>query len=167
MKYSGLILIVLMAASLFYNGNKILELDNRGQPYPYSAGHDELSTLIKTAQGFAIQSPQLENLIVMTDQFNDAPQLGHEYSNLISIPFVTEIPEDAVAAPIIQNRIYEYNYNLTMVFVSPTDKYAVIDGNFAREGEILANGAKVLSISKGAVTLSKQGVRQIVRISDS
>ncbi len=167
MKYSGLILIVLMVTSLLYNGNKILELDNRSQHYAYSAGYNEMSPLIQTAQGFSGQSPQLEQLIGMLDQLNEAAPLSAEYSNLISLPFVTDISQDAVAAPVIRNRIVEYNYELTMVFVSPTDKYAVIDGNFAREGETLANGAKVLSISKGTVTLSKQGIRQTVRITDS
>jgi len=167
MKFSGLILIVLMAASLLYNGNKVLELNQRPQAYAFSAGSNELTPFIQAAQGFSNQSPQIEKLIVMLDQLNKATQANAEYSNLISLPVVADMEQEPVAAPVKRARVIKYNYVLTMVFVSPTDKYAVIDGSFAREGETLANGAKVLSISKGSVIVSKQGVRQTVHMTDS
>lgn len=167
MKYGGMVLIILMLGSLLYNGDKVIQLISKTPTYSYSSGHNnQLLPLIETAQGFSRQTSQIEQLTKMLDRLNQATQARNGDVNLISLPIVAKTEEqEPVAAPVKRRTPKKFKYSVTMVYVSPTDKYAVIDGDFAREGETLTNGAKVISISKGTVVLLKQGVKQTVRIS--
>jgi hypothetical protein len=167
MKFSGLILIAVMLASMVFNANEVLEVNSR-RPVLHMQQGESLAPLIQNAQTLSKQAPQLEALIAQLDKINKISNSEPAFANLISLPVVPEeAVQEPVAGPVVRKRTAHFNYKVTMVYVSPTDKYAVIDGDFAREGETLANGAKVISIAKGQVVLLKQGVRQTVKIKQS
>jgi hypothetical protein len=46
---------------------------------------------------------------------------------------------------------------VSFIYLSPDIRRAIIDGNFVQEGEILPNGARVVSMNEGAVMVRKTG----------
>lgn len=59
-------------------------------------------------------------------------------------------------------QVRPFNYKVSMVFISDSNRYAVIGGRFVREGESLRDGAMVKEIRKGKVKISrKDGTRWV------
>lgn len=58
------------------------------------------------------------------------------------------------------------DYQITMTWVSGSNRYAAIDGELYRVGDTLPDGAKVLAVESGMVRISRDGVPRLFRIVD-
>lgn len=58
------------------------------------------------------------------------------------------------------------DYQVTMTWVSGSNRYAAIDGELYAVGDTLPDGARVLAVESGMVRISRDGTPRLVRIVD-
>ncbi len=166
MKYSGVILLLLLVVAAAYSYDKMSEPP---RVLANGTGLDErnIRLAIQKAQSIAEQQPQLDSLQQRMSVVQKSSNAFEVYTNLISLPRKEVKIVQPVAEPIRPKLPTRYNYTLTMVYIAADDKYAVINGEFSREGGVLSSGAKVLNISKGKVKVVRRGIVQTVKLKGS
>jgi len=98
-----------------------------------------------------------------TENFSIAlsPIKGKQKRQIVELPTDKE-KQKRIAANICWNA---RRMKVSMSFVTSDDKYAVIAGEFVREGETVGNKYKVINITTDKVKLKKRGVSCIVKVS--
>ena len=59
------------------------------------------------------------------------------------------------------------NLNVSMSYISAIEKYAVVADKFVREGQVMGNKFKVISIEADKIKVQKNGVKCTIKVSNS
>ncbi|MCF6317721.1 MAG: hypothetical protein L3J83_00325 [Proteobacteria bacterium] len=171
-KYSGIGIILLAIVSLVASWTMYKKQTKNF--YAPTRNTLDSQQLIRNIE---IKPEAFESLQVMNDVVAKLSQSRTTSGNNISIamsPFANKEKRPLVAALTekdkqrrMARRICQQakRLNVTMSFVTQEDKYAVIADKFVREGQIVGNKYKVMSITTGKVKLRKRGVSCTVKVS--
>lgn len=81
----------------------------------------------------------------------------------LAVPQTVE-PASQVTAVTPTQQQSQRDYALSMIFVGPEARYAVIDGLFRQEGDRMPDGAKIFAIREQSVELRNSDAIQVLRI---
>ncbi|MCK9175619.1 MAG: hypothetical protein M0O96_10135 [Desulforhopalus sp.] len=161
MKYRGFLLLLISLLSV------ASVLITAGRLKPASAlMQDRDKDLVTLISQVEVSPAELENVQISSRQvdsllaFRDTER---DYANLIDIPPQKAVSQERVTPEISKARnpnVSLHKYQTRMVFISSIDRYAVVDGYFVREGDLLPDNSKVVKISQGKVLIKKSGVLQ-------
>jgi hypothetical protein len=165
MRFSGLFILVialLSMAGIWMMGVRMKPAQNTIQ------GRDIVALISR----FKVSSAEMEKVQVTASQVDSLIAFRaseNDYSELIGVPPQVHVNPLAISTTVEtkSSEVLRHKYLANMVFMAPGDRYAVVDGYFAREGDFLPNGGEVMSISQGKVLIKDAGVVQTVVVAGS
>jgi len=173
MKYSGLLILVIALGGALANGY----LGNTMQGSHF-ANNSQVAELLRQVQVTPQALSDLSATLIQTQrlrQMNQTPS-GGVMPHLIDLKPAAIAKTEPTPEPSFVERVVEKviplkkkpqplrKYSVSMAFVGPDARYAVIDGQFSHEGDQLPGGAVVLLIQEGKVKLRQHGVIQTLSV---
>lgn len=175
MKYSGLLILFLALGGVLANW-QLANSQNQGL---YRDNNTQVANLLNqvqvTPQALGNLSDTLKQTLRLR-QMNQTPDGGLAPVLIDLKPAETIQPKASTTAPSLIEKVVSQvlpvkkkprplrKYTVSMAFVGPGARYAVIDGQFSHEGDQLPGGGIVLSIEEGKVKLRQRGVIQTLRV---
>ncbi len=167
MRYSGLSIVVIALLSIV--GICMMAARLKPPINTIQSGDRDIVSLISYLKVLPAEQKKVQTASRQVDSILDFQDPKGDYSELISMP-----PEVAASQLVISTvvpdkepRAPRHSYSAKMVFMAPHDRYAVVDGYFTREGDLLPDGGRVVSISQGKVNINDSGVVQTVVVPGS
>jgi len=162
MKFSGLVLLLLIAVSAYFSW------DETNQPkYAVQNTNPTEQELAKLKQSVVVDP---ENQQIAT-RMNKQLQVLATYQAAANIPtnliaLAPTAPTVKVSTlPVVKQRYIPYAkqkavkrykpYAISMIFIAPNNRYAVIDERFSKVGDVLPDGGKVTQIEEGFVKVKR------------
>ena len=173
MKYSGLLILFIALGGGLANG--YLGSTMQGSHF---ANNSQVADLLRQVQVTPQALSDLSATLIQTQrlrQMNQTPP-GGVMPHLIDLKPVATAKAAPAPEPSFVERVVEQviprqkkprplrKYSVSMAFVGPDARYAVIDGQFSHEGDQLPGGAVVLLIQEGKVKLRQRGVIQTLSV---
>ena len=161
MKYSGLVLLLIIAVSVYLSWDEAAN-----KQYIPSNSDSSLSELQDLKSKTSVQNSQKAQASVVSQQIEViaayqsaanmntnlialAPVAPVMKKTTVTLPSQRYIPYTRVAA-----KSYK-NYAISMIFIAPNNRYAVIDDHFSRVGDVLPDGGKVVAIEENYVEVKR------------
>ncbi|MDX1352354.1 MAG: hypothetical protein R3254_05025 [Thiomicrorhabdus sp.] len=160
MKYSGLILLLVIAISVYLSWDEAT--NNSYLPSNSAVALTELQDLkAKTAvqETQTAKAMDVSQQIAIIAAYQSAANIN---TNLIALaPRAPVLKKSTVSLP--TQRYVPYTqvkkrykaYAVSMIFIAPNDRYAVIDDRFSKIGDILPDGGKVVAIEESYVEVKR------------
>lgn len=174
MKFSGLFLLLLIAVSAYFSW------DETSQPRHSSAGADQTLQELNAMKQKAVVDPANEKI---AERMNKQLQILAKYQAAANVPtdFIALAPTAPVVKtttlPTIKQRYTPYAkpkvvkrykpYAVSMIFIAPNNRYAVIDERFSKIGDVLPDGGKVTQIEEEFVKVKRGGRTETFRMSST
>lgn len=176
MKYSGLLILILALGGILVNW----QLGSSQKQGLYRDNNSQVADLLHqvqvTPQALSNLSDTLKQTLRLR-QMNQTPDGGLAPVLIDLKPVETaQLKDSRPTEPSLIEKVVSQvlpvkkkprplrKYNVSMAFVGPGARYAVIDGQFSHEGDQLPGGGIVLSIEEGKVKLRQRGVIQTLRV---
>lgn len=170
MKYSGLVLLLMIFVAGYLSWDEVA--NKKYLPAHSDASLAELQELKSQTTVVANQKAKalaVEQQIKVIAAYQSAANVD---TNLIALaPIATEIKKETVSLPIQRYTPYtrsvtkQYkNYSVSMIFIAPNNRYAVIDDRFSRVGDVLPDGGEVVSIEDNYVEVKRGKKVQVFNI---
>ncbi|MFK5986068.1 MAG: hypothetical protein QM479_11670 [Pseudomonadota bacterium] len=168
MKYSGLLLLLIIGLSISYSWQQAA----RSIKVPRADNNAQISNLLEIIK---VDENKLLLINQASEKIKELSQKKYptqQLDNLIAMPYATPLESATENHRAIDKETHSniekpvkskttvtavYNYAVSMVFISQTSRYAVVNKKFVREGDNLLGGAKVVSISAGELTIKQYG----------
>lgn len=173
MKYSGLLILFIAIGGILANWQFA---QSSGQGPSGNTSDSNIAGLLQQVKISPQALADLKSTLVQTQrlrQMNQTPD-GGSAPQLIDLqpvnPPKVESPTfiDRVVAKVMPTQKKRSRplrrYKLSMAFVGPGSRYAVIDGQFTHEGDQLPGGGIVMAIQEGKVKVRQQGVVQTLSV---
>lgn len=174
MKFSGLILLLLIAVSAYFSW------DETSQPQYASTTVDNTIKELETLKEKAVVKPENEKV---ANRMSQQLQILATYQAAAKMPtdFIALAPTAPVVKtptlPTIKQRYTPYAkpkvvkrykpYAVSMIFIAPNNRYAVIDERFSKIGDVLPDGGKVTQIEEEFVKVKRGGRTETFRMSST
>ncbi|WP_321325790.1 hypothetical protein [Thiomicrorhabdus sp.] len=163
MKYSGLVLLLIIAASVYLSWDKI-----ENKQYIPSNSETSIAELQDLVSKTSVQASQKAKASTLNHQV-DVIAAYHQSAAKIDTNLIALAPTIPVAKTLTvtlpKQRYTPYTravpkhykkYAISMIFIAPNNRYAVVDGHFSRVGDVLPDGGEIVSIEESYVEV-KQG----------
>lgn len=158
MKYSGLVLLLIIAVSVYLSWDKI-----GTKQYMTANSTTSIADLQDMVSKTSVQDSQKAKAFSIKHQVDVIAAYNQSAAkidtNLIALaPIIPAAKHLTVTLP--KQRYIPYtkvtpkhykNYEVSMIFISPNNRYAVVDGHFSRVGDVLPDGGKVVAIEESHV----------------
>ncbi|BCN94313.1 hypothetical protein THMIRHAM_20980 [Thiomicrorhabdus immobilis] len=161
MKYSGLVLLLIIAVSVYLSWDEV-----GSKQYIPSNSDSSLVELQELKSKTLVQTSQKAKASLVNQQveaiaaYQSAANIN---TNLIALaPTAPVINKPTVTLPSQRYTPYTRvvvkrykDYAVSMIFIAPNNRYAVIDDHFSRVGDVLPDGGKVVSIEDSYVEVKR------------
>lgn len=173
MKYLGIILLIVVGLSMNLSWANFKKYAGPSTSSHSAELQSDINDLLK--QTHFTEQNELE--IVRMEQQLKSLQYKEEagrqmYINLVAVPYDKAVIARSTSERIKKTKVKfkakkkpENKYVVSMVFVTSTDRYAVVDGRFMREGEILKGKDKIKDITAGQITVIQNGKIRTMKVS--
>jgi len=164
MKFTGVILLLLITVSAYFSWE---ETDQ--EKTAFQASDSTIPELNKLKVQANIQSEKVQ----VADKVNKQLQILATYQAAANMP--TNLIALAPTAPVVKAPVVELTkqrytpyakpkiikrykpYSVSMIFIAPNNRYAVIDERFSKVGDVLPDGGKVIHIEEEFVKVKRGG----------
>lgn len=162
MKFSGIVLLLAIAVSGYFSWDKANEkpyvANNTGSSVQQmqelkrtvSVGEQDLTTAekinkqIQLVSAYKVTTNSPTTLVALKP---DAPA--------IQLPTASNVKQRFSPYASKPIRKYYKPYAVSMIFISPNNRYAVIDNQFSKVGDVLSDGGKVTEIEESYVKVMR------------
>lgn len=168
MKYIGLMLLVLTGFLVNSSWSYFQSFTD-----PAHSGVAVQSTIKNMLKQTQLTTQEKTSVVVTAENIKNLQQQelkhGENYSELVGLSYHDEIiqPVKITSVKSVSKAMNKYynKYTVSMVVITPTDRYAVVDGRFAHEGEILKDKDMLKTISVGKISVLQQGKLNTITVS--
>ncbi len=159
MRYNGLSLLVIILLSAA--GIWIMAARLNPAPNTIESGNT-FKTLISRLKVSPADSKKLQAVSSQVDRLLAFRASKSDFTKLIGMPPPVPVSQfvSSTSTQVKRPVVLRHKYLVRMVFVAPADRYAVVDGYFAREGDSLPDGGRIMNIRQGKVQIKDRGVVQ-------
>lgn len=171
MKYIGLVLLIVVGLSVNGSWNSFQSYNRL-----YTKNIAVENTLKKLLMQTKFKAKDETNVIIAAENVKNLQQqklkFGETFSKLVGLPYEGASAQLSTNSTIVvsenANRKHFNKYYVSMVIITPTDRYAVVDGRFVREGDVLIGDDKIKKISQGKIAvLQHDGKINTIKVSGS
>ena len=170
MKYSGLILLLIIALSVYFSWDGA----SNKQYFPSNTGSSvaelqqlKSSTLVQTDEKLKAETVQQQ-----IDRISTYKSVAEMNTDLIALaPVAPVIKKSTISLPSQRYAPYKtasvkrYKaYVVSMVFIAPNNRYAVIDNHFSRVGDVLPDGGKLMAIEDNYIEVKRDKKIQVYKV---
>lgn len=167
MKFSGVILLLLIAVAGYLSWGEASQ--KRYSPMDSNATIVELDSLKKQT-------------VISSDKNALATKVSQKIQIISTYQSAADMPANLVAlrpdTPIVRSSIDKPKYTpyarvtkkhhkayiVSMIFIAPNNRYAVIDNHFSREGDVLPDGGTVMEIAESHVKVKRGTITQTFKM---
>jgi hypothetical protein len=134
------------------------------------------NTLKKLLMQTKLKAKDEANAIIAAENVKNLQQqklkFGVTSSKLLGLPYEDASAQLSTKSTIVASEnanTKNFNkYYVSMVIITPTERYAVVDGRFVREGDVLMGDDKIKKISQGKIAvLQYDGKVNTINVSGS
>ena len=168
MKYIGVVLLVLVGLLVNSSWDYFQSFIR-----PANASVAVEGTIIEMLKQTRVTAEDKNSIKIVAESIKKLQQqefkASDSYSNLVGLPVINgvELPVyTAKVEPVSRPQYISYNkYEVSMVVVTPTKRYAVVDGRFVKEGDTLSGKDKLQKISVGKISVLQHGKLNTIAVS--
>ncbi|WEJ62507.1 hypothetical protein [Thiomicrorhabdus lithotrophica] len=173
MKFSGVILLVIIAVAGYLSWNEVSK-----KRYAPSNADEALAELQNLKQQTMISPQQsaiaekLNQQVAVISAYKSASNISTDLIALaptapvIKVPVITATKQRYTPYARVMTKRYK-DYTVSMIFIAPNNRYAVIDEQFSRVGDVLPDGGKVLEIAENYIKVKRGKTTQKFKMDSS